>query len=69
MMHVTQVQVAQIVSSAVSQALTQHIQQIGSNSPLKPAANHVPQNTAAAQQVQSSIKFGVSAFDSDNAAS
>ena len=38
MMQLTQVQLAQIVSSAVSQALTQHVQQTASNPPLGAAA-------------------------------
>ena len=43
----TQMQIAQIVSSAVSQALTHQMQHIG-NSPLSAtAANYVPQNTTA----------------------
>ena len=44
-MHLTQVKLARIVSSAVSQALTQHMQQTASNSPLAAAAS-----TAAVQR-------------------
>ena len=64
----TQMQIAQIVSNAVSQSLTHHMQQIG-NSPSAAAANYVPQNTTAAQQFQTSIKFNVPAFESDSTAS
>ena len=39
MMRLTQIQLAQIVSSAVSQALTQHVQQKASNTPLEAAAS------------------------------
>ena len=56
-MQLTQLQLAQIVSSAVSQALTQHMQHIASNPPLAGAAS-----TAAVQQVQPPIKFGITAF-------
>ena len=63
MMQLTQVQPAQIVS-AVSQALTQHVQQTASNPPLVAAAS-----TAAVQQVQSLIKFDVAVFEGDSAAS
>ena len=55
----TQVQIAQIVSNAVSQALTHQMQQIGNSPPSATAANYGPQNTTAAQQVQTSIKFDV----------
>ena len=58
MMQLTQLQLAQIVSSAVSQALTEHMQQIASN-PLLVAAV----STAAVQQVQSLTKFEISAFE------
>ena len=51
MMQLSQVQLAQIVSSAVSQVLTQHMQQTDSNPPLATAANCVTQNTVAVQQV------------------
>ena len=65
----TQRQIAQIVSNAVSQALTHQMQQVG-NSPLSaPAANYVPQNTTAAQQFQTFIKFDVPAFEGDSTAS
>ena len=51
MMQLTQVQLAPIVSSAVSQALIQHMQQTGCNPPPITVANHVTQNTAEVQQV------------------
>ena len=50
MMQLTQVQLAQIVSSAVSQALTQYVQQIANNPPIAAAAS-----AAAVQQVQTPI--------------
>ena len=43
----TQEQLAYIVSSTVSQAVTQQMQQIGNNLPPATAANQVPQNTTA----------------------
>ena len=52
----TQIQIAQIVSNAVSQALTHQIQQLGNSPPSATAGNHVTQNTAAAQQFQTPIK-------------
>ena len=61
----TQAQLAQIVSGAVSQALTQHVQQTANNPPLKAAAS----TTTAIQQVQSLIKFNVPVFEGDSAAS
>ena len=64
MMQLTQVQLAQIVSSAVSQALTQHVQQRANNPPIAAAAS-----TAAVQQVQTPIKFDVPVFECDSAAS
>ena len=60
MMQLTQIQLAQIISSAVSQALTQHVQQIS----LAAAAS-----TAAVQQVQSAIKFDVPVFEGNSPAS
>ena len=54
----------QIFSSAVSQALTQDVQQTASNPPLA-----APVSTAAVQQVQSPIKFNVPVFEGDSAAS
>ena len=70
MMQLTQVLLAQIVSSAVSQVVIQHVQQTGSNSLLATAANHVTQNTTAAvQEVQSPIKFDIPIFEDDSAAS
>ena len=62
-MQLTQVQLAQIVNSAVSQALTQHIQQAASNPPLAAAVS-----TAAVQQVHWSIKFDVLVFEGDSLA-
>ena len=64
MMQLTQVQSAQIVSSAVSHALTQHVQQTATNPPIAAAAS-----TAAVQQVQTPIKFDVPIFEGDSAAS
>ena len=64
MMQLTQVQLAQIVSSAVSQALTQHVQQTANNLPIAGAAV----STAAAQQVQTPIKFdALLVFEGDSA--
>ena len=65
----TQMQIAQIVSNAVSQALNHQMQQIGNNPLSATAANYVSQNTTAAQQVQTSIKFDVPAFEGDSTAS
>ena len=45
------------------------MQQIGNSPPSTTAANNVPQNTTAAQQVQTSIKFHVPAFEGDSTAS
>ena len=64
MMQLTQAQPAQIVSGAVSQALTQDVQQTASNPPLAAAGS-----TAAVQQVQSPIKFDVPVYEGDSAAS
>ena len=65
----TQMQIAQIASNAVSQALTHQMQQIGNSQPsATSAANYVPQNTTAAQKVQTSIKFDVPAFEGDSTA-
>ena len=64
MMQLTQVQLAQIVSSAVSQVLAQHVQQTANNPPIVAGAS-----TAAVQQVQSSIKFDVPVFEGNSAAS
>ena len=64
MMQLTQVQLAQIVSSVVSQALTQYVQQTANN-PLIAAAS----STAVVQQVQTPIKFDVPIFECDSAAS
>ena len=65
----TQIQIAQIVSNAVSQALTHQMQQISISSPSATAENHVTQNTTAAQQFQTPIKFELPAFDGDSTAS
>ena len=65
----TQVEIAQIVSNAVSQALTHQIQQLGNSLPSTTAANHVTQNISAAQQFQPPIKFDVPAFEGDSTAS
>ena len=64
----TQIQIAQIVSNAVSQALTHQMQRIGNSPPSATAANYVPQNTTAAQQL-TSIKFVVPAFEGDSTTS
>ena len=58
-----QIQIAQIVSNAVSQALNHQMQQKRNSSPSATAADHVMQNTTAAQHFQVSIKFDVSAFE------
>ena len=63
-MQLTQVQLVPIVSSAVSQVLTQHMQQTASNLPLAAAANN-----AEVQQVQAPTKFEMSAFEGENAGS
>ena len=64
MMQLTQVRLAQIVSSAVSQVLTQHVQQTASNPPTAAVAS-----TAKVQEVQTPIKFDVPVFEGDSAAS
>ena len=64
MMQLTQVQLARIVSSAVSQALTQHVQQIANNPTIAATAS-----SAAVQQVQTPIMFDVPVFEGDSAAS
>ena len=69
MVQLTQIQVAQIVSNAISQALTHQMQQIRNSPPSATAANHVTQNTAAAQQFQTPIKLDVPAFEGDSTAS
>ena len=65
----TQMQNAQIVSNAVSQVLTHNMQQIGNSLSSATAANYVPQNTTAAQQNQTSIKFDLPAFEGHSTAS
>ena len=65
----TQIQIAQIVSNAVSQALTHQMQQIRNSPSSATTPNHVTQNTTAAQQFQTPIKFNVPAFESDSTAS
>ena len=69
MVQLTQLQIAQIVSNAVIQALTHQIQQIGNSPTSAIAANHVTQNTTAAQQFQTPIKFDVPAFEGDSTVS
>ena len=65
----TQLQIAQIVSNAVSQTLTHQMQKIGNRPPSATQANHVMQNTTAAQQFQTPIKFDVPAFEGNSTAS
>ena len=65
MIQLTQVQIAQIVSNAVSQALTHQLQQLG-NIPSTAAGNNTTHNTVAAQQYQTPIKFDVPAFEGDS---
>ena len=65
----TQIQIAQIVSNAVRQALTHQMQQIENSPSSATAANHVTQNTTAAQQFQTPIKFDVPAFEDNSTAS
>ena len=62
----TPLQIAQIVSNAVSQALTHQMQQIGNSPPSATAANHVTPNTTAAQQFQTPIKFDLPVFEGDS---
>ena len=64
MTQLSQIQLAQIGSRSVSQALTQYMQKTGSNPPPAAAAS-----TAAVQQVQSSTKFEIPTFEGDSAAS
>ena len=65
----TQIQIAHIVSNAVSQALTHQMQNIRNSPPSATAANHVTQDTTAAQQFQTPIMFDVPAFEGDSTAS
>ena len=66
----TQMQIAQVVSIAVSQALTHQMQQIENSPPsATTAAYYVPQNTTTVQQIQTSIRFDVPAFEGDSTAS
>ena len=65
----TQIQIAQIVSNAVSQPLTHQMQQIKNSPPSATAANHVTQNTTAAQPFQTFMKFDIAAFEGDSTAS
>ena len=67
-LQLTQMQIAHIVSNAVSQALTHQMQQIGNSPPSATAANYVPQSTTAAQQFPTSVKFDVPAFEGDSTA-
>ena len=69
MMQLSQEQLTQMVTSAMTQALTQHMQQTGSNPPLAITTSHVTQNTATEQQVLSPTKFGIPTFEGDSAAS
>ena len=69
MVQLTQIQIAQIVSNAVSQALTHQMQQIRNRLSSATATNHVTQNTTAAQHFQTPIKFDVPAFEGDSTAS
>ena len=69
MVQLTQIQIAQIVNNVVSQALTHQMQQIRNSPSSATAANHVTQNTTAAQQFQTHIKFDVPAFEGDSTAS
>ena len=62
-------QLAHIVSSAVSQALTKRMHQIGSTPPLPTAVNHGSQTNAAVEQVQPPTKFDIPAFEDDSEAS
>ena len=64
MMQLTQVQLAQIASNAVSQALTQHEQQTANNSIIAGTAS-----TAVLRQVRSPIIFDVPVYEGDSAAS
>ena len=65
----TQLQIVHIVSNAVSQALTHQMQHMGNSLPSATAANHVTQNTTAAQQFQTPMKFDVPAFEGGSTAS
>ena len=68
MMQLTQVKLAQMVSRAVNQTLTQHMQQTGYSPPRVTAANHVTQNAAAVQKVQPPIKeTDIPVFKDDSA--
>ena len=60
MIQLTQEQLPQIVSGAVSQALTQHVLGTTNNPPIAAAAS-----TAAIQQVQTPIKFDVPVFEGE----
>ena len=61
-MQLSQVQLAQIVISGVSNAPTQHVQHTGKNPPLAAIAS-----TPAVQQVQSPTEFEISAFEGESA--
>ena len=68
-MQLMQVQLAQMVaSSAVSQALTQQMQQIVNNPLLATAANHVSHSTTAmcSRSIQSPIKLDIPTFEGNN---
>ena len=63
-MQLAQVQLAQIVSRSVSQALTQHVQQTANNPTIAGAAS-----TAVLGHVQTPIKIDVPVFEGDSAGS
>ena len=65
MMQFTQVQLAQIASSAVNQALTQYAQQTATC----PTTAATASTTAVIQQVQTPIKFDKPVFEGDSAGS
>ena len=65
----TQIQIAQIVTNALSQALTHQTQQIRNSPSSATTANHVTQNTTTAQQFQTPIKFDVPAFEGNSTSS
>ena len=63
-MQLPQEQLAQIVSSAISQALTQHVQETANNPSIAAAAS-----AAAVQQVQTLINLDAPVFEGDSTAS
>ena len=64
MMQLSQIQLVQIVTNAVNQTPTQHMQQTGSNPPQAAAAS-----TPVVLQIQSPTKFEIPAFEGDSATS